>query len=265
MKKAIIASVLTCVSVASSAGVPETKAKGGAHEVILQAASELDGNPDDRHPDYPPVAEMSTEERASEAVNSLVQQWAQSSNDSLTVSLAIQQVTERVFGLTNSAPASVISGENEQAEENAKVLSDPSSASGKLIEALVRQQYANTQAYFAAKGIKEVILHRGKTDEGLSARVEQVFEGKDMTVETFETEIVLRPLSSFSADLGIANKFASRSRGDGVRITARVPVSQILSTPFTGIGCLPEYEFVVIGKPTTAVVGRPNTEPRRNI
>ncbi len=41
MKKVIIAGVLTCVSMASWAGVAETKAKRGADEVILQAASKV--------------------------------------------------------------------------------------------------------------------------------------------------------------------------------------------------------------------------------
>lgn len=217
-------------------------------EVILQASYELDRNPDDppikpvtsADLQRPPLAGINMEDRAYEAVNRIIGQWAQSSNDSLRLSLAIQQVVAREFGLTKHAPASAIAYADKSADEQAKELSDPNSASGKLLAAVMRQQYANTQAYFEAKGIKELTLHRGFDDP---------------VIGVGEQEVVLRPLSSFSASNYVASRFASEER-EGKVMIIKVPVSQIFSTPFTGIGCLPEQEFVILGKPTTASVER---------
>ena len=218
-------------------------------EVILQASYELDRNPDDppikpvtsADLQKPPLAGTNIEEAAYEVVNRIIGQWAQSSNDSLRLSLAIQQVVAREFGLTEHAPASVIAYANKSADEQAKELSDPKSASGKLLAAVIRQQYANTQAYFEAKGIKELTLHRGFDDD---------------LAQVGEQEVMLRPLSSFSASNYIAQRFASSEIESGKVMIVKVPVSQIFSTPFTGIGCLTEEEFVILGKPTTASVER---------
>jgi hypothetical protein len=237
-------------------------------EVILTAVYELDPNAPSQV-----VAVTATEaagtdpitfkENVYDGIDQIIGQWAQSSNDHLPLSLAVQQVTERVFGLRGSAPASVVSDTNEQQEEDAKVLSDPKSASGKFIEAVVRQQYVNTQAYFAAKGIKEVTLYRGKDDENLAASLDElnadrVFDadGKLSPLQWLAREkVTLRPLSSFTADKQTATDFAGATKG--VVLVVKIPVTQVFSTPFTGIGCLPEKEFVVLGKPTTARVQAP--------
>ena len=242
-------------------------------EVILTAVYELDPNAPSQV-----VAVTATEaegtdpitfkENVYDCIDQIIGQWAESSNDSLRLSLAIQQVAQRVFGLEQSAPASVIGDNNKEADQQAKTLSDPESASGKLLEAVIRQQYANTQAYFAAKGIKEVILFRGKQDEDLAGRAAQEVanrEPPDGIARAYEglkqQSVSLRPLSSFTSREKTATDFAeaseSESGGDsdlGVVLTVRVPVSQVFSTPFTGIGCLPETEFVLLGKPTTADV-----------
>jgi hypothetical protein len=212
-------------------------------EVLLTAIYELDRNPDD-----PPIVPLTASDVAGrdpkvvedaiyEGVNQIIHQWAESSNDHLRRSLAVQQVVERVFGLKDSASVEVFSGGVSSVDERAKALSDPTSASGKFLSAVIRQQYADTQAYFEAKGIKEVTLYRGTDDPRLGAG---------------EQEVVLRPLSSFSADRSVAYSFASEEGGRV--LTVKVPVSQIFSTPFTGIGCLPEQEFVILGEPTTADV-----------
>jgi len=223
-------------------------------------------------------------------VSHVVHQWAKSSNDNEALSLAIQDVVARVFKLTQAAPASVTGDKIAQsALDYAKKYSNPKSPVGEFLAAVVLQQYANTQAYFAAKGITEVTLHRGKSDLRLGQIVSEAnpkqADGKPLgkvlnQIKTATAPVVLRPLSSFSSDYDIANKFARTqsaaaldekrvaSMADAeesqVRVTIRVPVSQVFSTPFTGIGCLPEAEFVVLGQPTTAVIGRPNMAPRND-
>jgi len=59
-------------------------------------------------------------------------------------------------------------------------------------------------------------------------------------------------LSSWSLSSSVAQDFADtyasrEERKTGVVLSALVPIERILSTPFTGLGCLEEREFVVIG------------------
>jgi hypothetical protein len=97
--------------------------------------------------------------------------------------------------------------------------------------------HANTQAYFKAKGIKEVTVYRGQTG------------GKDGPQSQ---TVMLRPLTSWSLDPDTANQFGN-AKG-GIVASARVPVTRLLSVPFTGVGCLGEAEMVVIGAESIRVV-----------
>jgi len=214
--------------------------------------------------DYPTGVVTSKERMIHEMVNQVVKQWSESSNDSNVVSLAIQRLVRQEFGLTDSAPASVVGEETQRYDTQAGEWLRDKPELARFVTAVIQQQYANTQAYFAAKGIKEVTLHRGKMSVELSTRIGKLPEGE----KSFTAEVQLRPLSAFTADLEIADRFAKSQAqniwgggyGDAVRVTIRVPVSQIFSTPFTGIGCLPEEEIVVLGATTTAKVRPANLE-----
>ena len=239
----------------------------GALRVFWKESVQDDG-PDSywKSLEQPHLLRAAVEKMVSETVHS----WAISSNDNYPMSLATQLVVQRLFGLKDTAPSSVTDASDE-ANGKAEKLADPKGAYGKFLEAVVLQQYANTQAYFAAKGITEVTLHRGKNDANLAARLnkEESAQGKvDLNIKmnsnySYSAQVVLRPLSAFSFSSLTADDFATMDSTvrleNSVRITVRIPVSQVFSTPFTGIGCLPETEFVVLGKPTTAVIGRPNS------
>lgn len=115
---------------------------------------------------------------------------------------------------------------------------------GPLFEAIVRSEYKATQEWFAQHGIKEVVLHRGMAlDHGSKT-------GDVVNAQMY-------PLSSWTEYFGEAKHF-SKTYGDKTKksivLSTRVPVEMIQSIPLTGRGCLLEYEFVLIGKPTEALV-----------
>ena len=71
----------------------------------------------------------------------------------------------------------------------------------------------------------------------------------------------MRPLSSFSLERGTADGFRTSdgsqgSKDEGVFLATRVPVARIFSTPLTGIGCLDEAEFVILGGQLDAKASR---------
>jgi len=60
--------------------------------------------------------------------------------------------------------------------------------------------------------------------------------------------VSLQPMSSFSADYDIAKSFSGHGQGTWyTNATVKVPIDRIISTPASGIGCLNEAEFVVLG------------------
>ena len=113
--------------------------------------------------------------------------------------------------------------------------------------ALLRAMYDTTQKRLAAAGYKPtdfLILHRGITQEPF-----RTISGR---------RVRSHPLSAWSHELDQATAFAlggygmgGENRG-GVLLESRIPVGRILSTPYSGLGCLDEGEWVVIGATGTA-------------
>ena len=83
--------------------------------------------------------------------------------------------------------------------------------------------YDNTQALLKTKGITEIVLHRGM--------------GKH---EALQKEVLSNAMQSWSTSESVAEGF-------GQVQSAVVPITRVLSTPFTGFGCLKEEEFVLVG------------------
>ena len=154
----------------------------------------------------------------------VMEHWATTSNDSDTQSLALQLTAEEVFDLKGTAPWSDTRA-NAEAARQKDYLRDRN-------EPFLESSYEATQAMFAEHGITEVTLYRGveksEADHGVNT-------------------LSMRPLSSWSTDPQIAHKFAVSETDEARVYVARVPVSKILSTAVTGIGCLGEGEAVVLG------------------
>lgn len=103
---------------------------------------------------------------------------------------------------------------------------------------LVRAMYDNQQAAFQAKGIKFLTLYRGTKGVPKTVR-DSLKVGDAVTLKTNAAE-------SYSAYYHTARAFSSTNHG--LTIAAKVPVSRILTSPSTGLGCLSEFEFVVLGQ-----------------
>jgi len=110
-----------------------------------------------------------------------------------------------------------------------------------IIRRFLKAQYDLTQEYFQKKGISKITLYRGIKE----------FIRHDIKDSTFPSEngfvasIKLRPLSSWTTSIGVANRF--RNIDNGKMFRKEFDVKDIFSTPGTGVGCLPEEEFVTLG------------------
>jgi hypothetical protein len=212
-----------------------------------------------------------------DTVSKLVNEWAQTSNDHSVESLAMQDAATKEFNLSgttdrdksmdssytfieNDPPFTIRTLEDHVQGEIAK--------NGNMYQAFLRAQYNSTQQFFKDRGITEVSAYRGfNFNEKYDANGGSVLppwadpehndveglddnnEGEERYVTPhWDADIPLRPLSAFSYDPDVAKNF-SGSDGSDIRtvIGGQVPVSRILSTAVTGIGCLNESEMVVLG------------------
>jgi hypothetical protein len=168
-------------------------------------------------------------------VGRLVKNWAGTSNDSDSLSLAMQEAAKKEFGL-------------DEAEEWTKTGWEPDkvaalvSKHGPVYQRFLRVQYNNTQKFFSDHNLTEVVAFRGRKSDTGSRK---------------NAKLTMRPLSSWTYNKREAIQFASPSfDGEfwkGTLFTATIPVANILSLPTTGMGCLNEQELVLIGRP---VIGR---------
>ena len=213
-----------------------------------------------------------------DGVSSLVSQWAISSNDANSTSLAIQEAAVREFGLPKQLewdPATAVALDRDLAnaeegrriygasfDKDVKRLSDSivreTKNNGSMYQAFLRAQYENTQAFFKASGVTEIPLSRGVKFQGRVIDDKYVFisdapawaKSLDPKSQTaIEVDVPSRPLSSFAYSDKVSKSFAGDlSRGDrqGFVMSGIVPVDRILSCARSGVGCLKETEVVVM-------------------
>jgi hypothetical protein len=167
-------------------------------------------------------------------VSNLISTWAQSSNGTNPLSLAIQSVAEKEFGVKGTAEWDMPIGVANEVKDIAK-------KNENILRKFLRAQYDLTQEYFQKKGISKITLYRGIKE----------FIRHDIKDATFPSEngfmasIKLRPLSSWSTSMGVANRF--RNIQSGKMFRKEFDVKDIFSLPSTGVGCFPEKEIVVLG------------------
>ena len=171
------------------------------------------------------------------AVSDLVRVWAETSNNTATA-LAIQHAAAMEFNLSGyTKPKDIL----DPVRSNINLIMSESlqrygtREARAVLRDFVSAQYAETQQLFAENGISEVEIYRGMTMAN---------------PPTSGTSVNMRPLSSWSLSANVAESFALdtvRGRQEAVTMKATVPVSRILSTPITGVGCLAEGEVVILG------------------
>lgn len=194
------------------------------------------------------------------AVSSLVGQWAGTANDSIPKALAIQNAARAEFGLkgTNDWPMS---------DDLARNVREDTKSNGGVYKDFLRAQYDETQDRFKALGISEVTLARGSrwnpgevqwSGEKSPQPKPWVSYAVNKTRDRGGSEQYMRtrPLSSWTSNAGTAVNFGAGAKVSVVSY-ATFPVEQILSSAKTGLGCLHESEFVVLGgRFRSIVVGR---------
>ncbi|MFA6875732.1 MAG: NUDIX hydrolase [Parabacteroides sp.] len=169
-------------------------------------------------------------EPLSNVTKSLVSSWATTSADNNIRALSLQKTSEETFGFKSKHNLM----EDKSSDTN-KLISEDMKKNGAAYKSFLKAQYDNTQKYFKEKGITEIEVYRG-------------MQNIENDIGKKKTTLRLQPMSSFSTSFDTANMFANAGDGFGTISKAVIPVEDILSTPFTGFGCLHENELVVIGR-----------------
>lgn len=172
------------------------------------------------------VTPEDVEEFALDVVRDLGREWNGSPSAYGSIQ-ALQQVAKRVFNLEGTSEA-----------PNDLEKAQPFMKNEKVYEAFLRAAYKNTQKFFADRGIKKLSLYRGMTNSD---------DNSSLKEPTKVLDAKIRPLSSWSVSFSTGSAYAGLY---GLFMRTEVPVSQVLSTAFSGgMGTQIEKEVVVLGLP----------------
>jgi hypothetical protein len=174
------------------------------------------------------------EELALEVIERAASQWnASTAYDSVE---ALQNVAQKIF---NPQGTYKLPTPTQEVLEYAK---------HRLVyEGLLRAIYDNTQKYFADNNIKKLVVYRGLS--GPIEPLEQLPEGEIESVSGLQGA----PIASWTLDRKEAGYFAGR----GTILRSEIPVSSVLSMPFTGLfGVHTEQELLVLGMPSNTVAAK---------
>lgn len=168
-------------------------------------------------------------------VQETINGWANSSTSdtSIAVMHGVSTALKGVVPTTTSKSTGIDRYELESGAEKYN-------AAPEFYNAFARHTYSETQAALKKLGISEVYLYRG-------------FGTKGGTMKPGVGKSVMsRSLSSWSTSPGVATGFAEPMQHDhiGYVVQASMHASRVFSSPVlkTGLGCLREQEFVVLGR-----------------
>lgn len=200
-----------------------------------------------------------------------ISQWAESSNGSSPLSYLIQETAQSIFSLDDNDVVGFdeIFATTPYGSNRESVLSEIErlrSAEGEAVKNFLLAQYENTQEFYRSRGIDAVPVVRGMNlpkdhpyVQELLSMSEQWTDIGDQSIipPSIEASVLHRPLSSFATYMPAIRMFAGNTSSVspvpdgagniGVVVVSKVPVHQIFGNPYTGNGCLNEYEVVVIG------------------
>ena len=215
----------------------------------------FNGSPEIVNGDDPRIAQYWREQ----GVSKLVTNWAETSNDHSVISMAMQDSATKEFNLTGTAAWEADPEDTDTMKQDmAQGVQKELDKNGDMYQSFLRAQYGNTQQLFKDNGITQITAYRGFDFSNLGefsedyplpgwTDPENADEVDDKNL-TWNADIPLRPLSAFSYDPESALNFAGGGDTDmGRMIGGEVPVSRVLSTAVTGIGCLGELEMVLLG------------------
>lgn len=184
-------------------------------------------------------------------IGSLVHVWAETSANADMRALCIQETARRLFGLEEFPyyPEGLMPMVREWLDK------DPVLSSG--LQHFLLAMYENTQEELQAAGIDRLVLWRGMNivpPRGWATIGRTAGEVDD---------VMLQPISSFSASYDTAEMFSGHVRKPGrpTMMLVEVPRERIIGTAVSGFGCFGESEFVVIGGPTSAYMRQDDDFP----
>lgn len=163
--------------------------------------------------------------------------WAETSGDHNPRAVAAQLAAAREFDLPDieighlgmrASAEGILDGPSKYV---ASTYQGDSPTEEEVFRALVRSTYEVTQDFLRDNGIRSVPLARGAEYDTAIAE---------------DADVKLQPLSSFATDVRQAMKFADMADTGTIHLM-HVPADRVFSTPWTGVGCLPETEVVVLG------------------
>ncbi len=227
------------------------------------------------YPDY--REEFARGDTASEIVaDHLVENWAQTSNDTDMRALSIQEQISREFDapmspwqsakLDEAASRVTAPGAPSRPDEAGSTFSqwmtgqvnqkmDLAPALGPdvarltvpdvegAVHDMLGKMYSDTQNLYALAGVQDVTVYRGVLSDSVPKDLyAAVQRGERVDVRLTDQNAA----ESWSLNPQTAWEFADE--GKGVVLEAKVPVTHLLSTCATGFGCLPEGEVIVLNK-----------------
>ena len=191
--------------------------------------------------------------------NEFVSQWAMSSNGSEPLSYALQQIAQEMFGLDADSVVPMEDIYSWRAGRYGSTMDDMReniareiAERGQSMRLFMRSQYNNTQQLLRSMDIQSLPLTRSMSlpkDHPYLDELDLLDElqpGTNTDLDGLTAMLAMRPMSSFSNYLPATVLFRTSGR-EGITLFSRVPAQQILGTPFSGVGCLAEFETVVIG------------------
>ncbi|MFI7642442.1 NUDIX domain-containing protein [Nonomuraea sp. NPDC049400] len=180
------------------------------------------------------------------AAEELLRTWGYGASEMLPERLAMHMAAREEFGLTGVLDLEAYGDPNRNMTAR-----DVHARSGDMLRDFLRQQYAQTQRELESRGIDELVLYRGIAFDPRHP-VPSLADAADGDVVQAPPAL---PLQSWSAIPGVAKRYTGL--GDGAVMAGVFPASQVLSTPWTGMGQLPLNEFVVLATPGEVTVLRP--------
>jgi len=203
--------------IAADANVSVDSLRDFNKDLLFQTSEHGDGATD--------AAKTEKEVESQMAADRIVGKWAVTSGDSDAGAVAVQLVAQETFGLKDAATDHFFGGRPTSEWGAAKEAADKYQP---LIGAALQKMHADSQE--ALKDAPDEIW---------------LFRGVGHSHEEGEV-VTLQPLSSFSTRPGTARESFS-SGATGSTFAMKVPKSAVVGTGRTGMGCLGEYEVVVMG------------------
>ena len=195
-----------------------------------------------------------------------INEWANSSNNSPR-SMALQRMAIQEFGLEDGSyyPEDLLplSGQSLNAQSMKQRTDEEVDMNGMLQREFLRIQYEETQRVLKELNVQSLSVARGMTVGENSQLIKDMNSTNPGWKENnvgVEKPLALRPLSSWATKSWEAMKFAFlygwsdelQKGNQNVFAVANVPAEQVLSLSTTGMGCLPEWEVVLVAAPINA-------------